>query len=99
MAFTKHIVSPTENFAFALRHNDIRDEASIGGLSRERETMERFLTYYFNVEADEPTAWPQRNKCRYDFSCDWRTYKIAIDKMREDGIQVGSVASHGRLMT
>lgn len=95
----RHVILPAENCAYALRFNDIRGVASLGGYSKEREAMERFLVYYFGVELDEPSAWPQTNKCRYDFPCDWRQYKTAIDRMREDGIQVGTTSSHRRLMT
>ena len=96
MASEKYIIR-IETDSLALKFDLLKQQGTIGGLSRLSETMVRFVTNYFHVPYKGPN-FIQQNKCRFIFRCPYQRFLDGLKMMREHSIFLESTTNLQNIM-
>lgn len=81
-----------------IKYNLKIGRVTIGGNPRHLEIMESLITDYFQRKAIPRKRFFARNKVRMEFDVVNTKFFEAMQRMREYGISVQDVKTHGRLM-
>lgn len=96
--FNKYLISGASNVPIALKYDLRIGRVIMGGHPKAINVMESIVSDYFERKQVPRKRYNARNKVRMEFDMSNKKFYEGLERLREHGILVQEVKTHGRLM-
>lgn len=96
--FCKYLLCDVGRNPVAIKYNVRTNRCIVGGNPMELAVMDSIVTDYMGRQNIPRKRYVARNKVRMDFDLTNAKFASAVERMREHGLILQEVKTHGRLM-
>lgn len=96
--FSKFLITGASDCPIALKYDLRIGRVVMGGHPRTIHAMESIVTDYFERKQVPRKRFLARNKVRMEFDMSNKKFYESVERLKEYGISIQEVKTHGRLM-